>query len=92
MNIDQFNTEASRYAVRVDETFWILTTLSAVIVILLVTLIVVFMVRYRRGSPAPRGELPNILKHEIEIGWTVATFFLFMFFFWWAGVRDIERR
>lgn len=87
MNIGQFTAEASRYAQRVDETFWILTTLSAVIVLLLLILVVGFMVRYRRGSAAPRGELPNILKHEIEIGWTVATFFLFMFFFWWAGVE-----
>lgn len=86
-NIAQFITAASRYAQRVDETFWILTAVSAAIVLLLVTLVLLFMIRYRRGSAAPRGELPDFLKHEIEIGWTVATFFLFMFFFWWAGTE-----
>jgi len=87
MNLGQFITAASPYARRVDETFWILNGLSATIVILLVALIVTFMFRYRRGSPAPRRELPELRKHEIEIGWTVATFFLFMFMFWWAGVE-----
>ena len=48
-------------------------------------LIVVFAARYRRGSPAPRGPLPPILAHEFEIGWTAATLFSFLFFFWWAG-------
>lgn len=87
MNLDQFVTQASDYARRVDETFWILTTLSTVVVILLVALILIFIIRYRRGSDAPRGELPEWLKHEIEIGWTAATLFLFLFLFWWAGAE-----
>jgi cytochrome c oxidase subunit II len=87
MSLDQFTTAASRYAQRVDDTFWILTTLSAVIVIVLLALVITFIIRYRRDSDAPRCALPNFLKHEIEIGWTVATFFLFMFFFWWAGAE-----
>ncbi|MGB6537815.1 MAG: cytochrome c oxidase subunit II [Xanthobacteraceae bacterium] len=87
MKLDQFATAASRYARGVDETFWILTALSTLIVLLLVCLVVIFMVRYRRGSDAPRGALPQFLQREIEVGWTVATFFLFMFFFWWAGVE-----
>jgi cytochrome c oxidase subunit 2 len=87
MNMGQFTTEASNYAFRVDETFWLLVGVSTAVVLFLVALIVTFMVRYRRGSDAPRGELPELLKHEIELGWTVATLFLFLFIFWWAGAE-----
>jgi cytochrome c oxidase subunit 2 len=87
MNLAQFTTAASDYARRVDESFWLLVAISAVIVLILVALILTFIIRYRRGSDAPRGELPEVLKHEIEIGWTTATLFLFLFMFWWADVQ-----
>jgi cytochrome c oxidase subunit 2 len=87
MNLDQFIAEASDYARGVDETFWILTAISAAIVIFLSILILSFMIVYRRGSSSPRQRLPDLRKREIEIGWTAATFFLFMFMFWWAGVQ-----
>jgi cytochrome c oxidase subunit 2 len=87
MNLDQFVTAASDYARSVDETFWLLVTVSTAVVLFLVALILTFMIRYRRDSPAPRGELPEAFKNEIEIGWTVATLFLFLFLFWWAGVQ-----
>jgi cytochrome c oxidase subunit II len=89
MNLAQFITAASDYAQSIDHLFWLLVTISGLIVGLVSVLIVVFLVRYRRGSPAPRGEIPEILKHEIEIGWTLATLFLFMFIFWWAGTREL---
>ena len=46
-------------------------------------------VKYRRGSKATRREIPEWLGHEIEIGWTLATLFLFLFIFWWAGTREL---
>jgi cytochrome c oxidase subunit 2 len=85
MSLDRFITAASDYAQRVDEFFWLLVALSTVIVLLLSALILIFMVRYRRDSNAPRGELPEIYRYEIEIGWTTATLFLFLFIFWWAA-------
>jgi cytochrome c oxidase subunit 2 len=85
MSLDRFITAASDYAQRVDEFFWLLVALSTFIVLLLSALILIFMVRYRRDSNAPRGELPEIYRHEIEIGWTSATLFLFLFLFWWAA-------
>lgn len=85
MNLDRFITAASDYAQRVDELFWLLVALSTFIALLLSALILIFMVRYRRDSNAPRGELPEIYRHEIEIGWTSATVFLFLFIFWWAA-------
>jgi len=90
MTLDQFMTVGSDYAAGVDRTFWMLVIISGVITLLVASLIVVFSVRYRRGSGAPRGELPDLLKREIEIGWTSATFFLFLFIFWWASSNQIS--
>ena len=33
----------------------------------------------------PRGAVPERKSREIEIGWTAATLFAFLFFFWWAA-------
>ena len=46
-------------------------------------------IRYRRGSTAKRGPLPEIVSREFEIGWTAATLFLFAFLFWWATSADL---
>jgi cytochrome c oxidase subunit 2 len=43
----------------------------------------VFSIRYRQGTTARRGPLPNLLRREIEVGWTAATTFLAIFIFWW---------
>jgi cytochrome c oxidase subunit 2 len=89
MNLDQFTTAASDYAHSIDRLFWLLVVISGLIVGLVSALIVVFLAHYRRGSNAKRGELPAWLSHEIEIGWTVGTLFLFLFIFWWAGTREL---
>jgi cytochrome c oxidase subunit 2 len=89
MNLGQFTTAASDYAHSIDRLFWLLVTISTLIVGLVSVLMLVFMARYRRGSKAKRGELPNWLSHEMEIGWTVTTLFLFLFIFWWAGTREL---
>jgi cytochrome c oxidase subunit 2 len=90
MNLGAFITQASDYASEVDGIFWLLTIISGLIVALVAGLVLVFSVRYRRGSPAERGELPEILKHEIELGWTAATLFLFLFIFWWAASGQLS--
>jgi cytochrome c oxidase subunit II len=89
MNLDQFTTAASDYAESVDRLFWLLVVISALIVGLIVVLLVIFMARYHRGSNAPRGSTPERVSHEIEIGWTVATGFLFLFIFWWAASNEL---
>jgi len=87
LKMSEFTTAASNYAARVDETFWILSGVSVAVVLLVFALILGFVIRYRRDSTAPRGELPEFMKREVEIGWTVATLILFLFMFWWAGVE-----
>jgi cytochrome c oxidase subunit II len=82
--------EASNYAVRVDHIFYALLILSGAITALVFGLLIVFAIRYRRGSNARRGPLPEIVNREFEIGWTSATLFLFVFLFWWASSADLS--
>ncbi len=85
MTLDQFTSEASDYAARVDHLFYLLSIVSGLVVLLVSGLIVVFFALYYRGSSMPRGELPERKSREIEIGWTAATLFTFLFIFWWAA-------
>jgi len=90
MTLDQFVTAASDYARDVDRLFWLLVVISGLITLLVTALVAIFVIRYRRGSTVHRGELPPALKHEVEIGWTAATLFLFLFIFWWADTAHLE--
>ena len=65
--------EASTFAPKTDALYFTLVAVSGAIALLVFALIVVFAVRYRRGSSAPRGALPPLIQHEFEIGWTTAT-------------------
>lgn len=83
---------ASEQAARTDQIFHLLLWFSGAIVLLVVTLIAVFTIRYHRGSRAPRGNLPQLMTREFEIGWTSATIFLALFIFWWTasiGVAEL---
>ena len=77
--------QASTYAPRVDELFWLLLAISGAITMLVVTLVLWFSIKYRRGTAARRGALPTRFTREVEIGWTAATVFAFIFIFWWAA-------
>lgn len=82
--------EASSHAVKVDHIFFGLLAMSLAITALVFGLILIFAARYRRGSKAKRGPLPEAVKREFEIGWTSATLFLFLFLFWWASSTDLS--
>lgn len=81
--------EASTHAARVDGIFAILVVVSALTLALVFGLLVTFAIRYRRGSNAKRGRLPEIVNRELEVSWTAATGFLFVFLFWWAASADV---
>ena len=82
--------EASTHAVTVDRIFYLLLFLSGATVVLVFGLILLFAVRYRRGSSAKRGPMPDLLSHEFEIGWTLATLLTFAFLFWWVSSADLS--
>jgi len=85
-----FPPEASVYAGQWDRLFAVLATVSALVVLLIFLLIVGFSIRYRRGSRAPRGFLPEIITNELELTWTSATAIAFLFLFWWAAVQQLH--
>jgi cytochrome c oxidase subunit 2 len=82
--------QASTAARGVDTIFFALCGLAAGIILLLFALIVGFALVYRRGSNAKRGPLGRLATREIEIGWTVATLFTFLFLFWWAASAHVS--
>jgi cytochrome c oxidase subunit 2 len=74
---------ASVNAARTDMLFIAMLILCGGMAILLATLLVVFSVRYRRGSRADRSNAPsgNI---GLEIGWTVTPLLIFVGIFAWS--------
>ena len=81
---------ASMQAVQTDRIYSVLLAFSAVIVVIVGGLVIVFSIRYRRGSKAGRAELPRIMSRELEIGWTSATLFLALFIFWWVSSTQLS--
>jgi cytochrome c oxidase subunit 2 len=81
---------ASTQATKVDFIFILLLILSGGIILLVAGLLLGFSIRYRRGSSAPRGKLPEFMRRDIEIGWTSATLFLALFLFWWAATVELS--
>jgi len=79
-------SRASDHAVAVDYFFLALTVLAVLIAALVFSLLVVFCVRYRAGSPHSGGRRPGL---ELEITWIAATLFLFLFIFWWATGSEL---
>ena len=81
--------EASTIAPQIDRIFLILLLLGGSTMLLVGGLVFVFAVRYRRGSPAKRGPLPDVLAREVELGWTLATAFVFLFVCWFAVSAEL---
>jgi len=84
--------EASSIAPRVDGAFGGLLLASVILVVGLVALNGTFLIRFRRGSSAPRPPL-KLKEWKVEAGWIVATTLAFLgFFFWGAGIYLDENR
>ncbi len=84
-----FPPAAATRAAATDHIFFGLLAVSTAVIALVLTLVVVFCVRYRKGSKASRAEMPEVMSREFEIGWTAATLFLFLFIFWFAGSAQL---
>jgi cytochrome c oxidase subunit 2 len=83
---------ASTISGKIDLLFYSLLGLSCVVILGVVTFMVVFMVRYRRGSPADRTPTPERTKRIIENTWITVPLLLFMATFVWGAVLyDYER-
>lgn len=80
---------ASAQASTVDGIFIALLVFCGAVFLLVAALLVIFSIRYRRGSPAKRGMLPEVLRRDIEIGWYAVITFLAVFMFGWAGATQL---
>jgi cytochrome c oxidase subunit 2 len=85
-----FAPDASAYAGEWDRFFFVLVAVSGVVIALIFAIIVGFSIRYRRGSNAKRGLLPEVITNEIELTWTSATAISFIFLFWWAASTQLR--
>ena len=71
-------------AISVNNLFIAELVLSGLIMATVVGMIVVFCIRYRRGSGASRANLVEKTWH-FEIGWTTATLAVFLILFIWGA-------
>ncbi|HEY3755370.1 MAG TPA: cytochrome c oxidase subunit II [Opitutaceae bacterium] len=76
--------EASNRAAQVDRLAAWLLAASGFVVLLVFGLIVIFAVRYRRGSKASRAPLP-IAEWKVEAGWIAGTTLGFLAFFFFGA-------
>ena len=76
---------ASDIAQRVDLLFFTLVALTGVVALAIITLLVVFSVRYRAGAKVDRSNPPVNLRW-LEYGWTFTPLVIFLCIFFWAAI------
>ena len=75
--------QASTLAPNIDNLFWFVTAISIFFFVLVVSLILFFVTRYRRRSAD--DYTPHITHHvKLEIVWSVVPLFLLMIIFFWG--------
>jgi cytochrome c oxidase subunit II len=81
-----FLEHASNFAREVDWIVYALIALCGAMTLLVVALITLLCIRYRRGSNASRKERPTPLTAwSMEIGWTLLPLLIFLALFVWAA-------
>lgn len=86
-----FPATASVHAQHVNHLFAGLMIVSVAILALVFGLMIVFCARYRRASTADRSGHEE-KSWKIEIGWTTATFLLFVGLFFWGANLYVSQR
>lgn len=86
-----FPESASSVSGQVDTLFWAMVVACGLVVALVFTLLLVFGIRYRRGSPASRRSSPLLYHNRwLEIGWSIPVLAAFLFFFAWGALLYVE--
>jgi cytochrome c oxidase subunit 2 len=80
---------AGSMAGRVDTLFLTLLAVAGLVLVTLGGVILVFLVRYRRGSDAPRPPL-RIREWKFEAAWITATTVIFLGIFGWGASVYLE--
>jgi cytochrome c oxidase subunit II len=77
--------QASGMASRIDTLFFSLLALTGTVALAIALLIVVFVIRYRRGSDADRSNPPTTAR-KIELAWTITPLLIFIGIFIWGAI------
>ena len=84
-----FPERASALAARVDVVFFVWLAVAGTVAFMVATLIVVFAIRFRRGSRADRtmasGDDHRRKSRRMEIAWTLTPLAIFLTMFAWAA-------
>jgi cytochrome c oxidase subunit 2 len=82
--------QASSIAGEVDDLYTFLVLVSGFFSVLIAVLIVVFAIKYRRGSPADRTQGPSHF-FAMELSWIVIPFVISMVMFFWGARLYFEQ-
>ena len=86
-----FPESTSSVSGQVDTLFWAMVVACGLVVALVFTVLLVFGIRYRRGSPASRRGSPLLYHNRwLEIGWSIPVLAAFLFFFAWGALLYVE--
>jgi cytochrome c oxidase subunit 2 len=86
MNIPILPYEDSSYATSVDAIFVSLLLLCSLITLAIFVVIIVFCIRYRKGSSADRTHYPSrIQQRAAELTWIILPLLIFIGLFFWAA-------
>ena len=80
-----FPPEASTSAQQIDWIYFALVALTVLICVIVFVPIIVFSIKYRRGSKADRSN-PRVESVFIESGWTIVPLLIFIGLFSWGAV------
>jgi len=87
-HLEIFPVRASSIAGNIDNIYFVWLALSGVIALAIAVLILVFVIKYRRGSPANRAVASDAqhehAMHRIEITWTAVPLLIFLAMFVWS--------
>jgi cytochrome c oxidase subunit 2 len=87
--------QASTMASKVDALFYAVMGVTTAVAVAIFVTMIVFGIRYRSGSKAPRAEdvpaAQERARKRFELGWTLTPLLLFFAAFVWASRLYIER-
>jgi len=78
-----FPTAASKQAGPIDDLYWFLTIVSAIMTALIFLAVVVFAWKYRRRENVPAHQIEG--STTLELTWSIAPFLIMLVMFWWGA-------
>src|SRR6266498_4705350 len=89
-NFPLWPSRASTMAGNVDALYVFLLLLSAFMCAAIFTMILVFAIRFRRRAGVEAEQIEG--SHKLEITWSVAPLFVFLFIFFWGAFVYFQER